>query len=160
MRTADERRVTSSGPYFAGRQPAGCGHHYPDVLRLRDEKRQDGTFVRIIDCRYCGQYERQLDEQTLDKELVRKLNQREFDVGRTEAELSEVRQQALERFSARDSNEKSALRKLRSMFEAAINRSAQSIVLEEVGAGLDLDGISASTFSGCHPRGVAVFRLA
>ena len=91
-----------SGPYFAGQQPAGCGHYYPDVLRLRDEKRPDDTFVRIIDCRYCGQYERQLDEQTLDKEFVRQLNKHGFDIGRTEAELSEVRHKALERLAARE----------------------------------------------------------
>jgi hypothetical protein len=42
----DERSVTVPGPYFSGQQPSPCGHYYPDVLRLRDEKRQDGAFVR------------------------------------------------------------------------------------------------------------------
>ncbi len=54
------------GPYFSGQQPSPCGHYYPDVLRLRDEKRQNGAFVRILDCSYCGRYEVPLDVQTLD----------------------------------------------------------------------------------------------
>jgi hypothetical protein len=85
------------GPYFPGQQPSSCGHYYPDVLRLRDEKRDDGTFVRIVDCSYCGRYESQLDPRDLTRELVRKLNRKGFDVGTREEEIAEVRKKALER---------------------------------------------------------------
>jgi hypothetical protein len=67
------------------------------VLRLRDEKRSDGTLVRIIDCTYCGRYELQLDPRTLSRELVRKLNKKGLDVGIREEELSEIRKRELER---------------------------------------------------------------
>jgi hypothetical protein len=85
------------GPYFPGQQPYSCGHYYPDVLRLRDEKRSDGTFVRIIDCKFCGRYELQLDPRILDRELVRKLNKKGLDVGVREEEISKVRKKELER---------------------------------------------------------------
>jgi hypothetical protein len=97
MGNADERRITMPGPYFPGQQPSSCGHYYPDVLRVRDEKTSNGTFVRIIDCVYCGRRERELDPQTLDPELVRKLNEKGFDVGVTEEEISEVRKRELQR---------------------------------------------------------------
>ena len=90
------------GPYFPGQQPAPCGHYYPDVLRLRDEKRSDGTFVRIIDCTYCGRSELQLDPRTLARELVRKLNKKGLDVGVREEELSKVRKRELERLLSID----------------------------------------------------------
>jgi hypothetical protein len=89
-----------SGPYFSGQRPSPCGHYYPDVLRLRDERRQDGTFVRIVDCSYCGKYELQLDVRMLAEELVRELNKKGFDVGLREEEISEVRKKELERFSS------------------------------------------------------------
>ena len=85
------------GPYFPGQQPSSCGHYYPDVLRLRDEKRDDGTLVRIMDCSYCGRYELQLDPQGLAEELVRELNRKGVDVGTREEEISEVRKKALGR---------------------------------------------------------------
>ena len=90
------------GPYFSGQQPSSCGHYYPDVLRLRDEKRSDGTFVRIIDCTYCGRYERQLDPRTLPRELVRKLNKKGLDVGTREEEISKIRKKELERLLSID----------------------------------------------------------
>ena len=98
----DERNVTMPGPYFPGQQPSSCGHYYPDVLRLRDEKRSDGTFVRIIDCTYCGRYERQLDPRTLPRELVRKLNKKGLDVGTREEEISKIRKKELERLLSID----------------------------------------------------------
>jgi hypothetical protein len=90
--------IIMTGPYFTGQQPSSCGHYYPDVLRLRDEKREDGTFVRIIDCRYCGRYQFQLDPSALDEELVCELNQTGFAIGIREGEVIEVRKKALERF--------------------------------------------------------------
>ena len=47
-----------SGTYLEGQVPAKCGHYYPDVLRVRDENLQDGRFVRILDCEYCGRLEK------------------------------------------------------------------------------------------------------
>jgi len=44
-------------PSAASWTPPSCGHGYPDVLRLRDEVRADGTFVRMTDCRHCGRAE-------------------------------------------------------------------------------------------------------
>lgn len=89
-----------SGPYFKGQQPSSCGHYYPDVLRLRDEKRKDGTFVRIVDCSHCGRYEYPLDARGLDRALVRELNRKGVVVGTKEEELSIVREKILKRFSS------------------------------------------------------------
>ena len=91
-----------TGPYFTGQQPSSCGHYYPDVLRLRDEKRENGTFVRIIDCSYCGRYELPLDPRTLDEEFVCKLNKKGFDEGVREEEISEARKKALKRIFKTD----------------------------------------------------------
>jgi hypothetical protein len=85
------------GPYFSGQKPSSCGHYYPDVLRLRDERKEDGTFVRIIDCSHCGRYELPLDPRVLDRKLVRKLRRKGFDVGTKEEEISEVRKKELKR---------------------------------------------------------------
>ena len=49
--------------------PPSCGHGYPDVLRLRDEVRADGTFVRITDCRHCGRAEIPFPASLLAEEL-------------------------------------------------------------------------------------------
>ena len=87
-----------SGPYFPGQQPSSCGHYYPDVLRLRDEKRDDGTLVRIMDCSYCGRDELQLDPRELTEELERELNRKGVAVGTREEEISDVRKKALGRF--------------------------------------------------------------
>jgi hypothetical protein len=95
-----------AGPYFSEQQPSSCGHYYPDVLRLRDEKRRDGTFVRIVDCCYCGRYELPLDLRTLDKGLIRKLNKKGIDVGVNDEKISEVRQKELARLSSGDEHMK------------------------------------------------------
>lgn len=44
-----------------------CNHPYPDVLRLRDERKADGSFVRVLDCVECGRYEIPLDINGLEK---------------------------------------------------------------------------------------------
>jgi len=88
------------GPYFSGQEPSPCGHYYPDVLRLRDEKRKDGSLVRIMDCSYCGRYELLLDARHLDRELVRQLNRQGVDVGVKEAEIANVRRQELARLAS------------------------------------------------------------
>ena len=127
-----------SGPYFPGQKPSSCGHYYPDVLRLRDEKKKDGTFVRIMDCSYCGRYELPLDARTLDKELVRKLNRKGFAVGIKEGELSQVRKRALDRLFSDDGTNNRAFLPLQSILEGAINDGADSIELEYVDEGLEV----------------------
>ena len=53
-RSKVQPRGQGGEPSAAPWTPPSCGHTYPDVLRLRDEVRADGTFVRITDCRHCG----------------------------------------------------------------------------------------------------------
>jgi len=71
------------------------------VLRLRDEKKPDGTFVRILDCKYCGRSELPLDLNTLNEELGRKLKRKGLDVGTREDEIAQVREKELERLLGR-----------------------------------------------------------
>ena len=76
------------GPYFNGQQPCECGHYYPDVIRIKDRiEEQPGAnnkFFRVLDCRYCGQYDVPIDEEAFDEESI--------DVFK----IDEIRQQALE----------------------------------------------------------------
>jgi hypothetical protein len=104
-RDAGKGGVTLTGPYFPGQVPSTCGHYYPDVLRLRDEKRQDGSFVRVVDCRYCGRLEYSLDEHTVGEGFMRQLNEKGVDVGVREEELAEVRKRELERLSSENEGE-------------------------------------------------------
>ena len=104
MWEAKERNVALTGPYLARQQPSACGHYYPDVLRLRDEKRPDGKLVRILDCLYCGRFESPLEGRTLARPLLRKLNKKGFDLGTPEEELSEVRKKAFEELSSGDND--------------------------------------------------------
>lgn len=83
------------GPYFPNQQPAECGHYYPDVLRIRDERKSDGTFIRIVDCTYCGQYELPLEVRDLTKELVRKLKKTGRDVTIRDKEVATIRKRRL-----------------------------------------------------------------
>jgi hypothetical protein len=43
--------IIMTGPYITGQQPSSCGYYYPDMLRLRDEKREDGTEEEVIEVR-------------------------------------------------------------------------------------------------------------
>jgi len=130
------------GPYFPGQQPATCGHYYPDVLRLRDERRPDGTFVRVIDCSYCGRYELPLDERHLDKELVRRLRKEGRDVAISDDEIAKVRKDNLEKLLS--TGRKGAFRTLQSIIETAINTGAAAIELEYVSEGLEVTYVSGS----------------
>jgi hypothetical protein len=76
-----------------------CGHYYPDVLRVRDEKRQDGSFVRIIDCEYCGRYAIPLDLRDLAPEVVRELRKMRFGADVKEKDLTAIRKKERKRFS-------------------------------------------------------------
>src|ERR671931_373549 len=72
--------------------PPSCGHGYPDVLRLRDEVRADGTFVRMTDCRHCGRAEIPFPARILAEELRRDLEATGSLPGIREEEIEVVRQ--------------------------------------------------------------------
>ena len=72
--------------------PPSCGHAYPDVLRLRDEVRDDGTFVRLTDCRYCGRAEIAFPASILTEDLRRELEAMGYLSGIAEDEIEAVRQ--------------------------------------------------------------------
>lgn len=80
-----------SGPYFEGQMPSECGHYYPDVLRLRDKKKDNGKYVRVMDCAYCGQYELELDLRSLIPPMTQKLRKRGYDIGIKEKYVARVR---------------------------------------------------------------------
>ena len=86
-----------SDPYFPGQRASKCGHYYPDVLRLRDERKPDGTFVRVVDCKYCGRYELLLDIESLSPVLARKLKRKGIDEGIKEKDLAKVREKEMKR---------------------------------------------------------------
>src|SRR5919198_660939 len=71
----DEGQLRGQGvePAAGSWTPPSCGHGYPDVLRLRDEVRADGTFVRMTDCRHCGRAEIPFPASILAEELRRDL---------------------------------------------------------------------------------------
>jgi hypothetical protein len=71
--------------------PPSCGHTYPDVLRLRDEVRADGTFVRLTDCRYCGRAEIPFAARILAEELRLELEATGSLSGIAEEEIEVVR---------------------------------------------------------------------
>jgi hypothetical protein len=80
--------------------PAPCGHYYPDVLRLRDERREGGTLIRVVDCLYCGRSEERLDPRQLAPALVRRLKKKGIDVSVEENELPQARERAFRRLRA------------------------------------------------------------
>ena len=82
--------------------PPSCGHRYPDVLRLRDEVRADGTFVRLTDCRHCGRAEIPFPASILAEELRRELEATGSLAGIAEDEIEAVRQRAERRQRRRD----------------------------------------------------------
>ena len=74
--------------------PPSCGHSYPDVLRLRDEVRADGTFVRLTDCRHCGRAQIPFPASILAEELRLELEATGSLAGIAEDEIEAVRQRA------------------------------------------------------------------
>ena len=82
--------------------PPSCGHRYPAVLRLRDEVRADGTFVRITDCRHCGRAEIPFPASILAEELRLELEATGSLAGIAEDEIEAVRQRAERRQRRRD----------------------------------------------------------
>ena len=83
--------------------PPSCGHGYPDVLRLRDEVRADGRFVRITDCRHCGRAEIPFPASILAEELRLELEATGSLSGIAEDEIEAVRQRAARRLNRRGS---------------------------------------------------------
>ena len=81
-------------PIAASWTPPSCGHSYPEVLRLRDEVRADGTFVRITDCRYCGRAQIPFPAHILAEELRLELEATGSLAGIAEDEIEAVRQRA------------------------------------------------------------------
>ncbi|MEW6406616.1 MAG: hypothetical protein AB1649_32955 [Chloroflexota bacterium] len=130
------------GPYFPNQQPAECGHYYPDVLTLRDERKPDGSLVRILDCTYCGQYELLLDAHHLSRELVRKLKQTGREVAIPETEIAHVRKKRFEEL--RSGDRKLTGQTLHSLLETAIQQGAEMVELEYVAEGLEVTYMSGS----------------
>ena len=92
-----------SEPSAASWTPPSCGHGYPDVLRLRDEVRADGRFVRITDCRHCGRAEIPFPASILAEELRLELEATGSLSGIAEDEIEAVRQRAERRLNRRGS---------------------------------------------------------
>jgi hypothetical protein len=90
-------------PSTASWTPPSCGHRYPDVLRLRDEVRADGTFVRITDCRHCGRAEIPFPASILAEELRLELEATGSLAGIAEDEIEAVRQREERRRHRRES---------------------------------------------------------
>jgi hypothetical protein len=79
------------------RKAEQCRHVYPDVIRVRDEKRKSGEYVRILDCKYCGRYERPMNPEQYSSELIRELDEKGVVIGVREEEINEYRQKEQER---------------------------------------------------------------
>jgi hypothetical protein len=124
------------GPYSPDQTLAECGHYYPDVLRLRDERKPDGTFVRILDCAYCGQYELPLDIRHLSKELTDTLKKFGREIGIEEGEVASIRKKRLEEMLSPE--KKLAGQTLQSLLETAIQQRAEAIEMEFVTEGLEV----------------------
>src|SRR5215471_926849 len=101
-RSEVQPRAQGVAPSAASWTPPSCGHHYPDVLRLRDEVRADGTFVRLTDCRHCGRAEIPFPASILAEELRLELEATGSLAGIAEAEIEAVRQRAERRQRRRD----------------------------------------------------------
>jgi hypothetical protein len=76
QRSGGQPRVQGVEESAAPWTPPSCGHTYPDVLRLRDEVRADGTFVRLTDCRSCGRAESAFPARMLAEDVRRDLEAR------------------------------------------------------------------------------------
>jgi hypothetical protein len=89
-------------PIVVSWTPPSCGHSYPDVLRLRDEVRADGTFVRLTDCRHCGRAQIPFPASILAEELRLELEATGSLAGIAEDEIEAVRQRAERRLNRRE----------------------------------------------------------
>jgi hypothetical protein len=101
QRAEGQPRVQGGEESAAPWTPPSCGHTYPDVLRLRDEVRADGTFVRLTDCRYCGRAEIVFPASILAEDLRRELEATGSLPGIAEEEIAVVRQREERRLRKR-----------------------------------------------------------
>ena len=101
QRAEGQPRVQRVEASAASWTPPSCGHTYPDVLRLRDEVRADGTFVRLTDCRYCGRAEIPFPASILAEELRLELEAMGSLPGIAEEEIEMVRQREERRLRKR-----------------------------------------------------------
>jgi hypothetical protein len=102
-RSEVQPREQGGEPTAASWTPPSCGHSYPEVLRLRDEVRADGTFVRMTDCRHCGRAEIPFPASILAEELRLELEATGVLAGIAEDEIEAVRQRAERRLHRRES---------------------------------------------------------
>jgi len=102
-RSEVQPRDQGGEPSAASWTPPSCGHRYPDVLRLRDEVRADGTFVRLTDCRHCGRAEMPFPASLLAEELRLELEATGSLAGIAEEEIEAVRQREERRRHRRES---------------------------------------------------------
>ena len=102
-RSAVQPREQGVEPSAASWTPPSCGHGYPDVLRLRDEVRADGTCVRMTDCRHCGRAEIPFPASLLAEALRLELEATGSLAGIAEEEIEAVRQRAERRRHRRES---------------------------------------------------------
>jgi hypothetical protein len=102
-RSEVQPREQGGEPTAASWTPPSCGHGYPDVLRLRDEVRADGTFVRMTDCRHCGRAAIPFPASILAEELRLELEATGVLAGIAEDEIEAVRQRAERRLHRRES---------------------------------------------------------
>ena len=101
-RCEGQSREQGVEPIAASWTPPSCGHSYPEVLRLRDEVRADGTFVRMTDCRYCGRAQIPFPAHILAEELRLELEATGSLAGIAEDEIEAVRQRAERRLKRRE----------------------------------------------------------
>lgn len=85
MSTAEQTFEPSTqktkGPFFEGQRVEPCGHYYPEVMRLRDEKREEGDFigyVRIVNCCFCGDYEIELPSDFRPRPKPQEINEKDI----------------------------------------------------------------------------------
>ncbi len=102
-RSEVQPRDQGGEPSAASWTPPSCGHRYPDVLRLRDEVRADGTFVRMTDCRHCGRAEMPFPASLLAEEVRLELEATGSLAGIAEKEIEAVRQREERRRHRRES---------------------------------------------------------
>jgi hypothetical protein len=70
----------------------GCLHSYPDVIRFRDEKR-DNRYYRVAECCHCGMTEEELNPREFSRKLIDLLDEWLVISNHTEGEdLSELRE--------------------------------------------------------------------
>ena len=82
-----------------------CVHPYPDLLRLRDERKADGAFVRVLDGAICGRYEIPLDIDQLDQVSRLQLQFLGESIGISEEKVAEIREQRRAELRSRPTGE-------------------------------------------------------